>query len=300
MRVQYWWRHRETAVAGGRARNPTTLPSNPICINPEPLAEPDWELTASSLAVPFYPTAQSRGGKYLVCHQYSPLLWPQQTSAITHTLFHRVWMKPWEPFSAQLFKAATANQSDRRADKTHANLISMPWNSPTQSSQVEKRPGMPDKAYCSSRCLRSLCSQGYHLPDYLFLLKDLEREVTLQLTSPRPPFRLESLLRIPNKWEPCSIHHSSWQCLLPLKTVLSRPRWLCLSQSPFPQWAALCLIWHSASELHFYLLGLYRKVSFGNRRISECLSMDSRPSEAGLTYHTSYNDSIWRLGKTEG
>lgn len=52
---------------------------------------------------------------------------------------------------------------------------------------------MPDKAYCSSRCLRSLCSEGYHLPDYLFLLKDLESEVTLQLTSPRPPFRLESL-----------------------------------------------------------------------------------------------------------
>ena len=68
----------------------------------------------------------------------------------------------------------------------------MPRDSPTLSSQA-KRPDMPEKAYCSSRCLRSLCSEGYHLPDYLFLLKDLESEVTLQPTSPRPPFRLESL-----------------------------------------------------------------------------------------------------------
>ena len=43
----------------------------------------------------------------------------------------------------------------------------------------------------------------------------------------------------------------------------------------------------SASEFHIYLLGLHSQVSFANRRISECLSVDSRPSQAGLTYRTS-------------
>lgn len=118
----------------------------------------------------------------------------------------------------------------------------MPRDSPTQSSQAEKRPDMPEKAYCSYRCLRSLCSEGYHLPDYLFLLKDLESKVTLQLTSPRPPFRLESLPPKPAG----AAHYSSL-----LETVLTTS-----PDSPLPSMVTLLVrvLFHSGQRSAFLWL----------------------------------------------
>lgn len=38
----------------------------------------------SQFGYSFYPMTQGRDGKYVVCHPYSPFLWPQQTSVINH------------------------------------------------------------------------------------------------------------------------------------------------------------------------------------------------------------------------
>lgn len=76
----------ETFMLNDSAWNPTTLTCNPICVHQSCTSHKAWlgaDLTQFGCS--FYPMTHKRDGKYLVCHQYSPFLWPWQTLLINHT-----------------------------------------------------------------------------------------------------------------------------------------------------------------------------------------------------------------------
>lgn len=125
----------------GRAWNPTSLPGNPDYINPDALAEPGWELTAPSLAVSFLPKDPEQGWQILGLS--SIFSTPVITADISHQsqTLPRSLKEAWGGFSAPLFKAATANQSDRRADKhiCQPDLDATRFSNPIFTSGEETR-----------------------------------------------------------------------------------------------------------------------------------------------------------------
>lgn len=148
----------------------------------------------------------NRDGKYLVCHQYSPLLWPRQTLLINHTDSF--------PLNLNIASGSFSTQLSRQQQLIHhreeemkhvcqPGLEAMKFSKSVFTRGKETWHGMPKEAYYSSRYLRRLpCLQDYHLPDYLFWFKNkfknLESESTSQLTSPKPSPTLKSLLYILN------------------------------------------------------------------------------------------------------
>lgn len=119
----------------------------------------------------FYPVTQSRDGKYLVCHQYSPLLWPQQTSVINH--------RDSFPLSLNIASESSSTQLSRQQrlinqTEEETKLVCQPDLEAMKFSKSVFTRGkvtwISVEAYYSSRCLRRPpCLQDYHLPDYLFL-----------------------------------------------------------------------------------------------------------------------------------